>query len=238
MSDNELIKAGQTAPATTQEIDLFQMIGQAASDESFDANKMQALIDMKIQMDAIDAKKAFTKAMVEFSKLKPRIIKNKDGHNNKYASLDSIIRQIRQPLFDCGFTYNWLTDTNDNLTRVTCVLSHIEGHSIESSMEQGADKSGKKNDLQGVGSTMSYLKRYTLRAVTGIVEEGEDNDGIQEAVKQSIDESQIIQLEQLIKETETELPRFCKAFKIGSISEMDSAKFGLAVKQLNAKKGK
>lgn len=236
-SKNEITTAEQTAPMVVEKPDLFVMIGQAASDPNFSPDKMQALINMQIQMDEIESKKAFTISMVKFSQMKPRIIKNKKGHNGTYASLDSIARQIRQPLFECGFTYNWITETNDDQTKVTCVLSHIGGHSIESSMQKGSDKSGNKSELHGTGSTTSYLERYTLKAVAGLVEEGEDDDGTQAKIKQEIGQEQVLQIEELIKETGVALPSFCKAFKIGSIAEMDSAQFGLAVKQLNAKKG-
>jgi len=236
-SKKEIMAAEQTAPMVVDKPDLFVMIGQAASNPDFSPEKMQALINMQIQMDEIGAKKQFTIAMVEFSRIKPRIIKNKDGHNNKYASLDSICRQINQPLYECGFTFNWLTETNDNKTKVVCVLSHIGGHSIESSMEKASDTSGNKNELHGTGSTTSYLERYTLKAVLGLVEEGEDDDGTKAKLKQAIDQEQVSQIEGLIEEASVDLIKFCKAFDIGAIAEMDSAQFGLAVKQLNAKKG-
>lgn len=237
-SKKEIVGTGESEMVSIEKPDLFVMIGQAASNPDFSPDKMQALINMQIQMDQIDAKKQFTIAMVEFSRLKPRIIKNKDGHNNRYASLDSICRQINQPLYECGFTFNWLTETNDNKTKVVCVLSHIGGHSIESSMEKASDTSGNKNELHGTGSTTTYLERYTLKAVLGLVEEGEDDDGTHAKIKQAIDQEQASQIEGLIEETGVDLVQFCKAFKIGSIAEMNSSQFGLAVKQLNAKKGK
>ena len=31
--------------------------------------------------------------------------------------------------------------------------------------------------MQAIGSTVTYLERYTLKAITGVSEEGDDNDG-------------------------------------------------------------
>jgi hypothetical protein len=39
------------------------------------------------------------------------------------------------------------------------------------------DSSGGKNNIQGMGSSFSYGKRYTTTALLNIVTEGEDDDG-------------------------------------------------------------
>lgn len=56
-SKKEIMAAEQTAPMVVDKPDLFVMIGQAASNPDFSPEKMQALINMQIQMDEIGAKK-------------------------------------------------------------------------------------------------------------------------------------------------------------------------------------
>ena len=233
---NELIKAGQIAPATTQEVDLFQMIGQAASDENFDADKMQALINMKMQMDGMDAKKSFNRALVEFKKNPPRIIKNAKGHTNSYATIDSVCRQLDQPLNEIGLAFRWSIESIENRVKVTCILSHVDGHSEESSMEDVGETSGTKNAIQSKGSTITYLKRYTLLAALGLAEQGEDTDGITEAAKQGIGPEHIKQIEDLIEETGSDLIKFCQYMKVGALHELSISKYGVAINTLNTKK--
>jgi hypothetical protein len=44
-------------------------------------------------------------------------------------------------------------------------------------MEAGKDMSGGKNDIQQIGSTQTYLQRYTLIGGLGLSTADEDNDG-------------------------------------------------------------
>ena len=44
-------------------------------------------------------------------------------------------------------------------------------------MAAGPDGSGGKNAIQAIGSTVSYLERYTLLAATGLATEDQDDDG-------------------------------------------------------------
>ena len=60
---------------------------------------------------------------------------------------------------------------------MTCVLTHVLGHSERVPMQSGRDESGGKNSIQGLGSTVTYLQRYTLLAATGMAVKGPDNDG-------------------------------------------------------------
>jgi hypothetical protein len=44
-------------------------------------------------------------------------------------------------------------------------------------MSAPADKSGGKNDIQAMASTVTYLRRYTLTGALGITTGNDDNDG-------------------------------------------------------------
>ena len=50
-------------------------------------------------------------------------------------------------------------------------------------MEDQADTSGSKNAIQAMGSTVQYLRRYTLESVLGIATSSIDVDGQQPAKK-------------------------------------------------------
>jgi hypothetical protein len=44
-------------------------------------------------------------------------------------------------------------------------------------MSAGADSTGNKNNIQSIGSTRTYLQRYTLVGALGLSTADEDNDG-------------------------------------------------------------
>jgi hypothetical protein len=60
---------------------------------------------------------------------------------------------------------------------VTCILTHEKGHSEETSLQGPPDTSGSKNSIQAVGSSVTYLCRYTLLAACGLAA-SEDTDGV------------------------------------------------------------
>jgi hypothetical protein len=62
---------------------------------------------------------------------------------------------------------------------VTCYLRHVQGHEESVSMGGPPDAGGAKNAIQARASTKSYLERYTLKAICGVAEGGDDTDGNQ-----------------------------------------------------------
>ena len=59
---------------------------------------------------------------------------------------------------------------------VTCIVSHLDGHSESTTMSASADKTGGKNEVQAIGSTVTYLQRYTLIGSLGITTADDDMD--------------------------------------------------------------
>ncbi len=60
---------------------------------------------------------------------------------------------------------------------MTCILTHELTHSERTSLTAKPDQSGKKNPIQAIASTVSYLQKYTLLAITGLAAQGMDTDG-------------------------------------------------------------
>jgi hypothetical protein len=69
------------------------------------------------------------------------------------------------------------------------------GHSEETTLKAIPDTSGSKNSIQAIGSTVTYLERYTLLAAMGMAAAGMDNDGrtVDEEQKPKISEAQVLE---------------------------------------------
>lgn len=91
-------------------------------------------------------------------------------HSN-YADLASIIEAIREPLAKHELAFSQ-TPTGKNM--LTTILMHSSGEWIEDT----AEYTPSKNDVQGQGSGITYFRRYCLGAILGISTE-EDDDGNQ-----------------------------------------------------------
>lgn len=156
------------------------------ADSNVDIDKLSKLLDIQERWEKNEAKKAYVESMAAF-KLSPPVIE-KDRHvkfqtktggitEYKHASLQNVTSTINEALSKHGLTASWTTKQNDATVTVTCKITHIFGHSEETSLTSGHDNTGNKNPIQALASSISYLERYTLLALTGLATEDMDDDG-------------------------------------------------------------
>jgi hypothetical protein len=96
----------------------------------------------------------------------------KDADNpffkSKYASLDNIIEHIKDPLDVAGLSYTQFPDGGG----LTTILMHAEsGEWIEATYAVPL----QKQDPQGAGSALTYMRRYALGAILGLATEVDDD---------------------------------------------------------------
>ena len=149
---------------------------EIALNANADVDKLEKLMLMQERWDANNAKKMYFEALTDFQKKAPAIKKQKQGHNYKYAPLGDIVAQIKDALHACGLSYRFEQCHGEHI-EVTCVVTHVGGHSERTSMKADADSTGSKNAIQATGSAVTYLQRYTLIGALGISTADEDMDG-------------------------------------------------------------
>lgn len=149
--------------------------------QNLDIEKIKQLMDLQERWEKNEARKAFVSAMNAFKAHPPTILKNKqvDFGNTHYrhATLDHVCDVVTKALSDHGISHSWKTAQDQDLITVTCVLTHEMGHSEETTLKGSPDSSGSKNSIQAVGSTLTYLQRYSLLAACGLAAANTDNDG-------------------------------------------------------------
>ena len=103
-------------------------------------------------------------------------------HNAKYADLASVWAAIRKPLTDNGLAVLQTTEPyQDGITVVTTLL-HTSGESTSARLscevpKSKPDKNGQvKPNIQGLGSTITYLRRYSLIAMVGVAPIDDDGE--------------------------------------------------------------
>ena len=142
------------------------------------AEQMEKMLDAQIKWEGHEAEKAYHVAMAKFQENAPAIIKSKQGHNCMHADLAiDIVAKVAPLLSEQGLSHKWVTKSMDGGVEVTCKITHVQGYSESTSMFAGHDTSGSKNAIQAIGSTVTYLQRYTLKAALGLAEGGQDDDG-------------------------------------------------------------
>ena len=144
--------------------------------------ELSKLMDLQDRWERNEARKAFVVAFSQFKSEAIIVLKNKDVtdgplRGKSYAELHSVVNAVTPALSKYGLGASWkLTKDEKDWLEVTCTLTHSLGHSESVSMGGPPDTGGAKSPIQARASTISYLERYTLKAVCGVAEQGEDDD--------------------------------------------------------------
>jgi len=204
-----------------------------------DLQTIEKFMDLQERHEANEARKAFVVAMAEFKKNPPEIIKdmtvsfdtNTGTTSYNHASLANVTATIGTELSKYGLSGRWDVEQGDFGIKVTFILTHIAGHSESVSMVAPPDSSGKKNPIQSIASTVSYLERYTMLAGTGLAAKGMDNDGgLPEEEAEPITEKQQKEIERLKKEAKIDTPekeikfknRLQQLYKTPAVDRLDT----------------
>lgn len=140
------------------------------------------MMEVQERWEANQNRKAYDKAMAAALAKLPTIIKDREVSfgNGKtaysHASLSAIERAVKPVLAEFGLYYRFSTEATERGLTVTCIVSHQDGHSERNSLPAPLDTSGSKNAIQSIGSTQTYLQRYTLMAALGL-SAADDDDG-------------------------------------------------------------
>lgn len=160
----------------------MQMLNMAVS-QGADLDKLTKLMDLQERWEKNEARKAYVQALADFKKNAPKIMKTKEvsfGAGKtayKHALAGVASEMIGGALAEHGLSHTWdVAQPEGGKIKVTCILTHSAGHSERVSMEATPDTSGSKNSIQAIGSTVSYLQRYSLFAATGLVPKDADDD--------------------------------------------------------------
>lgn len=229
---------------------MVSMIERVVSDPNADLDKLERMLAMKERMDAQHAKVAFAHAISEARAEIPPIMKdaavdfeNKKGERTyyKHETLSGIAKVIDPILSQHGLSYRFRTDQEGGAVIVTCIISHSDGHSEETTLRGAPDQSGNKNGFQAVGSAVTYLQRYTLKAALGL-SAAHDDDGqgaeprpSERQAPATVSPGQFIALRDAAEQAGMSEEHICGLSKMGATSfeQFPAAEFDAAMGYLN-----
>lgn len=111
--------------------------------------------------------------IAEFDRVNPHF-------KSKYATLTSVMNAVRKPLQKHGLSVvQTLTESEKGMALETTLL-HSSGEWLSGTTPILL----AKEDMQGLGSAITYAKRYAVSAILGVVSD-EDDDGNATAAKPS-----------------------------------------------------
>jgi ERF superfamily len=266
-----VVKPRKPLVAKIKPTNFLAVIAKAAADPNCKPENMRALLDMQKEIAAEEARMAFTTDFIAMQAELPTINakgrieiikKGSDGQRIKgrdpveqstpYATFNEINRVTRPILqrhhFALSFTTDAIPSGGVGLI-VRGVLKHERGHQEVATLSLPLETSGSKNNVQGVGSSMSYGKRYAAVALLNLVSEAKedkDDNGVAagqttfevtpDAKPKSLAIEQSTALVALIKSSGVGLERFLEKYKLTAVIDLDPALYDDAVRACNGYK--
>ena len=104
----------------------------------------------------------------------------RSGHNptfnSSYATFDDVIGAVKKPLSDEKLAYLQLVERGETGIQLTTMLLHESAQFISVTMDiKSVPTNRAVNEMQALGSALTYAKKYQLSALLGVNTETDDD---------------------------------------------------------------
>jgi hypothetical protein len=195
---------------------------------------LKEILTLQKDYEAHEARKAFYRALAEFKAVTIEILKDKKvGYQAKgqfvgysHATLANIVETVTPELSKCQLAVTWRVEQKERIAVYT-KLAHSLGHFEEFPLFAEADATGSKNNIQAIGSTITYLQRYGFLAITGLAAKDQKEDDGAAAGTEYIDDQQAIKIMEYLEALKTKIDKkkLFDKFGIAKIEEIPKAKY-------------
>jgi len=103
----------------------------------------------------------------------PKNTKVNPFHKSKYAPLDEVLNVVRPVMSKYGFSLLQIPTIKNTKVMINCLLMHKGGAFMTI---EALEMPMTKPDAQGIGSSITYGRRYAVASLCGVASE-EDDDG-------------------------------------------------------------
>lgn len=125
---------------------------------------------MTDELNQAGAMSALYEALAKAQSGMGALAKDAKGNFGKYATLASVIEVVLPPLSEQGIAVIQMPETSaDGMTLIT-LLCHKAGGVIRTELTMKP----AQNTPQGIGSTITYARRYSLMAIAGVAPDDDD----------------------------------------------------------------
>jgi hypothetical protein len=157
------------------------LIEAAALNPNFNADKLAIVLDRQQQWEDRQALKAFNRDFAEVQRTLDAVAKTgvNPTFKSTYPTLYALWTVAKPILSANGFSVRFgrVPNPHDGWMTIVCILSHEQGHSETHPWDGPYDQSSRaKTGIQTVGSTATYLRRYSLMAALNLVAKDDETD--------------------------------------------------------------
>lgn len=215
---------------------------ERAIEKGADVAMIEKLMELQERNDRNLGRRAFDAAIAAAKAEIPPIHKNrkvdfttaKGRTHYTHEDMAEVARTVDPILSRYGLSYRFRTSQDQRILTVTCILSHRDGYSEETTLNGAADESGNKNHIQAIGSAATYLQRYTLKLALGLAA-SDDDDGRTAEKVETISADQFFAMQGLIESTATDPVKFAQYLKVENLETLTLKQFDTAMAALRHK---
>lgn len=222
---------------------LLQIIDRASRDPSVDLDKMERLLAMHQAITARNAEAAFNAAMGTAQAEMPQVTRDavNDQTRSRYARLETISKAMNPVITRHGFAMSFGTADCplSGHYRITCDVSHREGHTRRYHADIPSDGVGMKGTANktathAFGSTMSYGRRYLKTMIFDVSATNEDDDGqgAGRQAEETISEEQVMAIREMLEATDCPVGKYLEFAKLERLEDMPVSAFENAMLRL------
>ena len=154
---------------------------------------------------------------------------------SKYADLASVWEACREALSSNGLSVTQMpAEFQNNVMTLVTRLSHSSGEWIEQTMTCPVSKP----DPQGIGSCLSYMRRYALSAAVGVYQDDDDANSASYAPKErpaTLTDDELNKIKVLAVATHSDVAKIAQFYGKKELHEIERLHFNKIVEQLEKK---
>ena len=222
----------------------------AALDRGVSPEELSQWMDLEKRFKKEVAEKAYIAAMNRCHQRMPIVVRDAENRqtSSRYARLETVANGIKPIYAEEGFTLEFSEAESHlpNHRRIECEVQHVGGHAkrfhLDSPIDDvGAKGASNKTAVQGLGSMISYLRRYLTLMIFNITIADTDNDG--NGAGSTISDNAVATLNDMLAECRKvgnpvegrRLVKFLETVGVaegGTLADIDQSKFLQAVSLL------
>jgi hypothetical protein len=154
---------------------------------------------------------------------------------SKYADLASVWEACREALSSNGLSVTQMpAEFQNNIMTLVTRISHSSGEWLEQTMTCPVGKP----DPQGIGSCLTYMRRYALAAVVGVYQDDDDANSASYAPKErpaTLTDDELSKIKLLSVATHSEVAKIAQFYGKKELHEIERLHFNKIVEQLEKK---
>ena len=148
-----------------------------------DADTVREMLAVQRDHRAELAREAYARALARFRRVAPTLDKDREvvaetdddtSRTYRHTSLGHAMEVVNPLLGELGLNLSWHPRVEDGVVHVETRLTHELGHAESVTLPGAPDRSGGKNAIQAMKSTITYLERTGALALLGLA--GRDDD--------------------------------------------------------------